>query len=227
MAHIPDRAKVIEKYTDRGYVTFGRQYMRDFIYQLRIFLALVVLNTACGSNEGGGSSAPKEDQPNAQTEQEPLESIKSFYVDTTNDLQACEDALENAIAYVKAESQFYGCDGLKWAKIDVKGENGLDGASANVFWNDPVTDRLWYVRDPSSAFSACADSGSSQVTKTIETPSLPQIQEAIGNGLFGDGNVKVYYISNKFLYSEDPSVTYTASDYTGSIWAFTLCLVVD
>jgi hypothetical protein len=82
---------------------------------MRFFILVTAMLSGCGSNDQG-STAPAQDT-----------ATYSLMVQSVTELPACDDGRKGALAYVKAESKFYGCDG-SWSVIDITGPAGPAGA---------------------------------------------------------------------------------------------------
>lgn len=99
---------------------------------MRFALAVVfsVLVSACGSGGGGGGDgASEENNDDDGDEQETV--THAQLVATAADLPDCDADAEGLLVYVKADKNFKACSSKKWATIDLKGEDGKDGADAS------------------------------------------------------------------------------------------------
>jgi hypothetical protein len=190
--------------------------------------------SACGDQTAQNSAKgqKKSPEPSDKTKKEEVSTAeqqtaetKSVSALTVDELGDCAESNLKQLVYLTTESKFYTCEVNGWVEIEVTNEtNVVNQYTVTTIWEDVATGKFWFVKDYASSYTGCPDSGSSQVADSWKQATPAETIEAIDNGLFGNANVKVYTVANKFVYSSDTSVVYTASDYTGSVSAFTVCI---
>lgn len=97
---------------------------------MRIYTGLMLLLTACGQNQGGGSEnetslVAQGEQEQPADEQQPKQYAE--LVDNAAALAACDATTEGRIAYVKADATLQACAAGAWSVIDLKGAAGAAG----------------------------------------------------------------------------------------------------
>lgn len=95
---------------------------------MKVWLAvLAVALAACGSKDGGGSDAPK-DQP-AENEISPADwdHRMAMYVMKGEQLPECAADTKGALVYHEVDKEFKVCNGKAWIAMDLRGKDGVDG----------------------------------------------------------------------------------------------------
>ncbi len=197
---------------------------------LNLILALYI--TGCGAQEAAdpqaqplplsgavaaqpvaSETAPKaqadvqKDAPETLTPDEPA--LGSFLVATVPDLPSCDAKHNTALAYVKAEANFYVCDGATWGVIEIDGKDGSDGATGKDgqsiqgprgergsdgltvtgnMWLDPVEGIYWLIGAPSASYNVAKES----CTRGWRLPIYNEITVAQGRGLSTTSDVEAW-----------------------------------
>lgn len=176
-------------------------------------LALIGCGTE-GSGDTETTLAPKAEQPEAV---EQVDTSAPGHALAVGDLPECTDDNLHQLVYLTSEEQFYTCDG-DWQVIEIKTEVVTTETTkvADMLWQDEVTGRHWFYRGMTNNYMGCGGSG-------FVTPGLEDIQEAVENGLFDGVNVNIYYAGNAYINTKYPETERT--DYSGSLYGFSLCYV--
>lgn len=198
----------------------------DSLLPSRMAAALAVLLTmsACGSGENDTTEIEKVQIVEKKAVEELSENKITMYL---SDLPECKASNFKQLVYVTSEEKFFSCEKNGWAAAIVSNvtNNVTNNYLSSFVFHDEKTGRDWIVKDPTSSYTACPDSTSATLEETFETPSGAQIKEVLQNGIFEGVNVKVFTTANRFVYSKNPDTILNTTHYTGTIYAFNLCLI--
>lgn len=158
---------------------------------------LFLLLISCGTDDGENKAEPTAESPalkENENEFTPDNSMVSIAVADFSMLKACDESLQNQLAYVKNENQFYVCDG-DWTKIEIngekgeKGEKGTPGDATKVLdsnlWVDEITGLTWLIGGVGNHDTA--------VATCVNKYRLPSAQEglaAMQNGIRAAATIK-------------------------------------
>jgi hypothetical protein len=211
----------------------------DVYHMIKILiLALLFLNVGCGRDDGGKAATDQTDTSKKAVVTE-SETSNALAVD---ELPACDGDNQHQLVYVTSEKKFYTCETSGWAKIDIDGpqgekgndgiagSNGADGANgadgiSDVVWTDKVTGKKWFIKTETNQYVSCGDTTPpAGIAKTYASPTVTDIQGALSHGLFQGLNVKIYYTSNGYIFSNDPTTLKT--DFSANLWGVSLCTIL-
>lgn len=186
-----------------------------------INLILVMFLVSCGSEGGSSDSAEAEDGLTNQILQSTSEPESVNHALAVDGLPECNESNQKQLVFEINDKKFYTCEETQWVEIEVTNTVVNQGSSV---WLDEETGKYWFVKGYSNDYSTCADSGSSSVRKSWKQAAPSEVAIAVNNGLFGGAIVKIYVASNHFIYSDDASNVLAASDFSGQIYGFTVCV---
>lgn len=149
----------------------------------QVLITLLILNSCGKSNDDSGNSQASSDQPAIST---------SYYVDTEDQLVACDNTRKGYLAYVKKISEFKACVDGGWSTVNVKGKDGSNGSngssgaagtptSANQ-WYDAITTKMWVMTTIATTVAGWNNSMSA-CTGDYRMPSPTEVSLALTHGM--------------------------------------------
>lgn len=178
---------------------------------MRILVPVLLLATACGTEDknpasNGANLAPGASQqatPGPSTPQQPsaVEAVYAIAVSGAGDLPACTAANSKQLAYAKTEAKFYSCETSGWSALEIvgaagpKGDTGATGATGpqgpkgdpgqpttGNEWADPVTGASWLI----GVVTANQSTSAGACTNGWSLPTQDQAVAAVQHGLAVD-----------------------------------------
>lgn len=145
---------------------------------LLTILSLTVFNS-CGQDNSS-------DSPSGQVAPESTVPYTSYYVDTKEDLKACDGQSKGVLAYIKSADQFMACLADGWAQVSVRGKDGKDGRdgtiSASNQWIDPISGKVWVFTNMLTDTAGFLDANSS-CTGSYRLPTSSEISVGLAHGM--------------------------------------------
>lgn len=151
--------------------------MKNFIYTLRIFLALVILTTGCNSKDSDGGGSDTDDTVDSNKE-----ALQSIGLKSAEELPKCSKANNSQLAYIFDEETFYVCQDAEWIDIEISSndDRGSSESEDGNVWTDPFTKKKWALGGDvtrSQGQSACGVSG-------FRMPTSQEGLDAVAHGIW-------------------------------------------
>lgn len=129
-------------------------------------LITATLLSACGKDDSSGGSNDSSGQKDEKRSSDVPNISTSYYVNSVDDLVACDNQRKGFLAFIKKTNEFKACVDEGWVTVDLKGKDGKDGkdgkngtdgkdgsvVSPNVYY-DAIAKKNWYIGG-SGAFDA-------------------------------------------------------------------------
>lgn len=149
-----------------------------------LFLILTVLVfNSCGQDNSSSEAPSGKVAPDSNVP------YTSYYVDTQNDLRACDVQTKGVLAYIKSTDQFMACLEAGWAQVTVKGKDGANGTngkdgtpSSSNQWLDPVSGKVWVFTNLLTDTAGFLDANSS-CTGNYRLPTSSEIFTGLAHGM--------------------------------------------